>query len=221
MPADVSRSAARRAGAIGCLGMQKLTIKSCFLDGGDFTPTGKSFEVMINPAAYEHKQSVTRAKERAPGKAGYLPKFNGMNETISFREIVIDGTGVLTTKDVKSSIDEPRAVVYDYSGEKHEPPWVKLLWGNLIFNGCLDAMSVNYTLFKGTGEPLRAKVDLSFTRAMSPQEEAQVARRSSPDLSHRVEVMAGDTLPLLCYRVYGDSSYYREVASINKLNNFR
>lgn len=201
--------------------MQKLTIKSCFLDGGNFTLTGKSWAVMINPAAYEHKQSISRAKERAPGKAGYLPKFNAMNETIFFKEIVIDGTGVLTTKDVKSSIDDLRAIVYDYSGEKHEPPYVQLLWGNLIFYGCLDTISVNYTLFKGTGEPLRAKVDLSFTRAMSAQEEARVANRSSPDLSHRFEVRAGDTLPLLCYQVYGDSSYYREVATFNKLNHFR
>lgn len=201
--------------------MKKLAIKSCFLDGGNFTPDGRSFEVMINPAAFEHKQNISRARERAFGKAGYLPKFNSINETISFKEIVIDGTGVLTTKAVSDSVADLRAVVYDYSGEKHEPPWVQVLWGDFIFYGCLDAMSVNYTMFKATGEPLRAKVDLSFTRAMSPQEEARVANRSSPDLSHRFRVRAGDSLPLLCYQIYGDSSYYREVANFNKLNNFR
>jgi nucleoid-associated protein YgaU len=64
-------------------------------------------------------------------------------------------------------------------------------------------------------------VKLSFTNAMSPQEEALRANRSSPDLSHDVVVVEGDTLPLLCYRIYRDSSYYPEVAQVNGLSNFR
>jgi LysM repeat protein len=56
---------------------------------------------------------------------------------------------------------------------------------------------------------------------MSPQEEALRANRSSPDLSHKVMVKAGDTLPLLCYRIYRDSSWYRDVARINNLDDFR
>jgi nucleoid-associated protein YgaU len=56
---------------------------------------------------------------------------------------------------------------------------------------------------------------------MSKEEEALRANRSSPDMSHLIEVKAGDTLPLLCYRVYRDSSYYLEVARQNKLTDFR
>jgi nucleoid-associated protein YgaU len=36
-----------------------------------------------------------------------------------------------------------------------------------------------------------------------------------------VTVEAGDTLPLLCYRVYGDSRYYLAVAAHNRLDDFR
>jgi nucleoid-associated protein YgaU len=34
-------------------------------------------------------------------------------------------------------------------------------------------------------------------------------------------VRAGDTLPLLCYQVYEDPSYYLQVAKANNLSNFR
>jgi nucleoid-associated protein YgaU len=44
---------------------------------------------------------------------------------------------------------------------------------------------------------------------------------SSPDLTHLITVKAGDTLPLLCDRIYRDSGYYMEVARINGLSSFR
>jgi len=56
---------------------------------------------------------------------------------------------------------------------------------------------------------------------MTSQEEALAAQRSSPDLTHVVEVKEGDTLPLLCYRVYKDCSYYPQVAKANNLTDFR
>ena len=72
-----------------------------------------------------------------------------------------------------------------------------------------------------SGEPLRAKIKLAFSGFMSKEEEALRANRSSPDLSHLIEVKAGDTLPMLCYRVYKDCSYYLEVAKVNDITNFR
>ena len=82
-------------------------------------------------------------------------------------------------------------------------------------------MSMDYTLFKPSGLPLRAKVKLSFTGFQSKDEKALRANRSSPDLDHVVEVKAGDTLPLLCYRIYKNSGYYTDVAKVNNLVNFR
>ena len=76
-------------------------------------------------------------------------------------------------------------------------------------------------MFKPSGEPLRARVQLGFIGFMSKEEEALRANRSSPDMSHLIEVKAGDTLPTLCYRVYKDSSYYLEVARVNNMTDFR
>lgn len=42
----------------------------------------------------------------------------------------------------------------------------------------------------------------------------------SPDMTHLVEVDAGDLLPALTYAVYGDSSYFAQVAKFNGINKF-
>jgi nucleoid-associated protein YgaU len=52
-------------------------------------------------------------------------------------------------------------------------------------------------------------------------EEALRAQRSSPDMTHTVRVKAGDTLPLLCQRIYRDASKYLEIARLNDLDGFR
>ena len=43
----------------------------------------------------------------------------------------------------------------------------------------------------------------------------------SPDLTHYRIVKKGDTLPMMCFLVYGDARYYLQVARANKLINFR
>jgi len=204
---------------------KKLTLSPCTVDdsGNVSVDDGASFEVMLNPSNYSHTYSIAYNKKEALGQLASDTKFSGIKpEKVSF-DIVIDGTGVveLAGDDVKTQVKALTDIVYKYDGNNHEPNHVRVLWGSLIFFGRLESMDVEYTLFKPSGEPLRAKVKLAFAGFMSKEEEALRANRSSPDLSHRIEVKAGDTLPALCYRVYKDSSYYLEVAKANNITNFR
>jgi nucleoid-associated protein YgaU len=184
------------------------------------------FEVLINPAEFKHTAGISYDRQKVLGESASSPKFSAVeDEKVSFA-LVLDGTGVVpgaagVPPSVRSQIEQLRQVIYDYVGTLHEPPHVRLLWGTLIFFGRLESMSTQYTLFKPSGEPLRARVELSFTGAMSRRESELVSNRSSPDLSHRVLVREGDTLPLLCHRIYGDPGYYLDVAAFNGLSDFR
>jgi len=197
-------------------------------DGTIALDDGTSFTAMLNPADFKHSYGISYDKQKTQGEAAANPKFSAVDgEKVSFA-LVLDGTGVVAPatpadagKGVKDHLAQLNKVVYQYVGTEHEPPHVRLLWGSLIFFGRLESMSTQYTLFKPSGEPLRAKVDLSFVGAMSKQEAELVSNRSSPDLSHRVLVREGDTLPLLCDRIYGDSGYYLDVARFNGLAAFR
>ena len=207
---------------------KKLKLSPCTVDesGNVTVDDGASFELMLNPSGYSHSYSIGYNNKEAIGQLGSDAKFSGIKpEKVSF-DIVIDGTGVVevadsASLDVKGQVKKLTDIVYKYDGDNHEPNHVRIIWGNLLFFGRLESLSVEYTLFKPSGEPLRAKVKLAFSGFMSKEEEALRANRSSPDLSHLVEFKAGDTLPLLCYRIYKDSSYYPEVARINNITDFR
>ncbi len=206
-----------------------LEITACSVDdsGNINAEESDSFEVMINPSSYSFERSVCFNKKAGIGQIGNSLKYNKVKEDKVKFDLVIDGTGVvnlpvpgLGSDDVKTQI-ESLSKVLGYDGQEHEPKHSRLLWGSLIFFGRMESMSIEYTLFKPSGVPLRAKVKLAFAGFMSDNKESLLANRSSPDLSHVIEVKAGDNLPLLCNRIYKDSTYYIDVARINKLDNFR
>jgi nucleoid-associated protein YgaU len=202
----------------------KLTIAPCVVTNGDVAVfNGKKFTVMINPAKYSHSYAIRYSHKAALGQTGSASRFHAIEaETVSF-DLVLDGTGVVSADaaDVKTQIQQLNGVVYNYDGNNHEPNHVRLLWGSFIFFGRLTKMSASYSLFKPSGEPLRAVISVTFRGFMSKEEESLRANRSSPDLSHTVEVQAGDTLPLLCHRIYKDAAYYPEVARANNIVDFR
>ena len=202
---------------------KRLKISPCTVEGGSITVEGsKSFEVMLNPSSYTHEYSIKYNSATGQGKSGSDTKFNKIEpEKVNFK-IMLDGTGVVEAKqDVKTQVKSITDIVYKYNGENHEPQHVRLLWGSMLFYGRLKTLQVEYTLFKPSGEPLRATLNLSFSGFMTEEEESAVANRSSPDLSHQITVKAGDTLPALCNQIYKDSSYYTDVARINNITNFR
>jgi len=74
--------------------------------------------------------------------------------------------------------------------------------------------------FRPDGEPLRAKVDLTFVSFVDAKAATLKADRQSSDLAHHHSVKAGDTLPLLCHRIYGDARYCLQVDRYNELTHF-
>jgi hypothetical protein len=123
--------------------------------------------------------------------------------------------------EVMTELEKFKNVVLYYQGDAHSPRKVNVLWGKLIFDGKLSSLSVNFKLFKPDGTPLRAVATASFIDSMTEDDWLKKYKPTSPDLTHIVQVMDGDTLPLMAYRVYGDPSYYLEVARVNNIVNFR
>ncbi|VAW60034.1 FIG00613121: hypothetical protein [hydrothermal vent metagenome] len=206
-----------------------LEITACSLDSsGQYSPDeGDTFEVMINPSAYTYDKTVDFNSQGSIGRDGKNLKYNQVKEDKVGFDIIIDGTGVVNlpipgigSDDVATQIENLNGVL-GYDGSEHEPKYSRLVWGSFIFFGRMTSMSTNYTLFKPDGSPLRAKVKLKFSGSVSDQQEKLETNKSSPDLSHVIEIKAGDTLPQLCNRVYKDPSYYIDIAKVNRLENFR
>jgi len=204
-----------------------LTIAGCTLSRDGVLSVDSSrpeFKALINPAGYEHGFNIRYTKNKALGQAGTETKYDiTQAEKLTLKSLVLDGTGAVPGElvPVRTQVENLRRATYDYVGTLHEAPIVQVVWGALLFFGRVESLKFDYTLFKPNGEPLRAKVSLNLVEYKSPPEIVKESKQSSPDLTHLIVVRAGDTLPLLCERIYRDPSYYLEVARINGLTAFR
>ena len=106
-------------------------------------------------------------------------------------------------------------------GTIHEPKFLKIAWGDLIFDCRLQSVQVNYTLFNRSGQPIRAELDTVFIEDIQDSERTKKENKSSPDLSHSRTVKSGDKLPLMAQEIYGNSAYYIQLARANNVNNLR
>lgn len=195
------------------------------------------FKSLLNPEKYVFKYQIEQNEDQASGTSSSAPRFDkALPEDLQL-EFFFDRTGVITDyggagseddkvyKDEGSGIIDDvesfKNVVFDYNGEEHRPNYLVISWGTLLFKGTLEQMDITFKLFKPDGTPLRAVAKAKFKGFV--EDNLRVAREnnSSPDLTHVRTVKEGDTLPLMAYRIYGDSKYYLEVARANNISNFR
>jgi nucleoid-associated protein YgaU len=194
------------------------------------------FKTMLNPDKYMFRYKIEQNEDQAPGTSAAAPRFNkALPEDLDL-EFVFDRTGVLTNYSASRSgdntfsdegegvigdIEQFKKVVFDYNGEKHKPNYLIITWGTLLFKGSLSEMDITFKLFKPDGTPLRAVARAKFKGFLEDDLRVAKENSSSPDLTHVREVKEGDTLPLMAFRIYGDSRYYLEVARVNRITNFR
>jgi len=195
------------------------------------------FLTMLNPEKFSLKYRVVQNQTQASGTSSSANHFVRMPPEDLEMEFLFDRTGAvadylglmkptdylstLGSDGITEDIENFKRVIFDYNGDQHRPNFVTLSWGSLLFKGTLTELNITYKLFKGDGTPLRATARTKFKAFI--EDNLRVAREnnSSPDLTHVRTVKAGDTLPLMTHRIYGDSKYYLEVARVNNITNFR
>lgn len=181
--------------------------------------------LQINPSELKFGKGIRYRKDMQLGALGGSSVFDRYQEQTFAFETVLDATGVLPqdedVENIQDLISELEDRLYLYNSEGHRPPYVMVVWGEVIFKGQLSKMETQFTMFGADGLPLRAKVALSFSGFMADGEERKRAGKSSPDMSHLVVLQAGETVASVCRRIYGDSLLVDEVARLNGLSGFR
>ena len=194
-------------------------------ESGGRTEAKDRFEALINPETYTLEYKVKTADGQGQGTSSAQARFEyTLPEELSF-EFLFDNTGIIDGKAKKDGIfadvNHFREMLTGYQGASHEPYHLKLVWGNLIFKGRAIELSLVYKLFNPDGQPIRAVARVKFKGSAEEKKRAARENKSSPDLTHTRRVKAGDTLPLMCARIYGDPKYYLTIAAVNGLGNFR
>jgi len=195
-------------------------------ESGGVAEADDSFEALINPETYtlEYKLKFSNSGQ-GHGTSGKQLKYEYTEPAEMSFDFLFDNTGIIDDEPRESVADDLkrfREVLIDYKGDAHEPRHFKLVWGeNSIFKGRVTAVSITHKLFNSNGTPIRAVAKVTFKSSIEEEKRAAKEDKKSADLTHVRKVKRGDTLPQLCYEIYGDPQYYLQVAAANSLTNFR
>ncbi len=184
-------------------------------------------EVLFNPTEYSIDRESTYAEVAVPGLESPIIQYvRGNGDKMTF-ELFLDVTDnvqdgrLATGQSVRDLFVRPLERLLLQNEQLHAPPPVQLLWGNsvVMVSAVATSLSTKYLLFDSEGLPIRATASLSLREHRSASEQLADMRLGSPDLSNVVVVREGDTLPLVAFREYGDSTLWRPIASANNLSN--
>ena len=208
-----------------------------------------TIEVAVNPEGYKETFALEYNVDQEANSPGKKPKFVKVKPGDFSFKLLFDATGIFdivdldykaTLDSIESDIagfnpfkddeaDESNVVAeidkikefVTYKGEMHMPHELEVAWGSLNLKCFLIKLDIDYKLFNSKGYPIRAVATLTCKDSKADKLRAAEVNKQSPDLTHIRRVKEGDTLPLMAYRIYGDSKYYLEVARVNNLLNFR
>jgi hypothetical protein len=189
----------------------------------DFQQKIGDYEVLVNPEKNSKKGQINYSFDMTPiGSSKNSVKFRGYGDEKYEFNFFFDGTGIFSSQPIDIQIKKLKDLMYSYNGDIHEPNYIKIFWGTqLDFQGRLLSFDREVSLMDIDGTPIRAEVKAVFISSISAEKKALEAGKNSADLTHIRIVQAGDNLPLMCFKIYGDSSYYIKVARYNDLDDFR
>lgn len=195
-------------------------------------PANKKYETFVNPEEFVENFNIDYSRSQGEGTTGTELNFKRIPPPKITLNIMLDATGALSYKaGINKLLSKPKPiakqlkdlldVIKAFDGDTHNTYYLKIIWGTLIFHGKLLDLEVKYSVFKPDGTPMRAIARTTFIAFKDDEKRVNEEGKNSPDLTHVRTVRAGDTLPLMTHRIYGDFSYYLEVARVNNLKDYR
>ena len=201
------------------------------------SPIGDAIEVAYNPPELAFGKGATYADINIPGlDAPILQFIRGSTETLSL-ELFFDSTDSGTGSNAETVTTEvdPFYQMVKISGDLHTPPIVRITWGEHFpglrydqssrpvpaFDCIVVSCNRKFTLFNPDGVPLRAMVSLSLREYRTLEEQLQALNLQSSDHTRVHVVQQGENLPLIAYKAYGKSKFWRTIANENNISNAR
>jgi hypothetical protein len=179
------------------------------------------FSAFVNPSEITIAYEIEYDGAQGSGTTNARMEFKRLKPGDLTLTFFLDGTGANGSGDVQEMVENFQDTT-GYHGDIHRTKYLKIAWGTMGIKKCvLKNASIAYKLFHANGVPLRAVITATFTDNADDQTRVAEAQDQSPDLTHARLIKAGDTLPQLCYQIYGDPGYYLEVAQANRIDNFR
>lgn len=191
----------------------------------------RPFPVMYNPEKFSRQISNIYHSQNNPGSSDEEQAYERTEANKVSFEFMFDATGGSVNSiqgevarelgGVDAQIELFQELTHKPDPDEHQPPKLTLVWGTFILDCRLTSATIEYLMFNSLGRPLRAKINAAFKGDTTRLIQAAVNKLFSADLTHVRVVKAGETLPLISHKVYGDSRYYLQIADLNGITNIR
>jgi hypothetical protein len=174
--------------------------------------TNQSFNVQFNPATLSGTivGSVKEQKNQQQYSEAVIVSNTGiasktLNMTLIFDEYPIDAMN-------PSAMDNERSVKFridKFEQFMSNNTTISFAWGNLIFEGYINNISVNYEIFNSSGNPVRASVQVAMTEAGMAKESGFLDSNQDTQLLDEVDIQACENEEILMSQI---------LAAVGKVN---
>jgi len=145
----------------------------------------ESFDVQFNPTTLRLTLDNRTTGASTPHE---LPRqVVGPSSSTLALDLVFDTADEGTTADpisVRTKTRQIEAFLFPQGSGAHPPPKIRFSWGDMVVEGLVDSMTVDFDHFAANGAPLRAKVSLTIKGNDTAQAlsaiEPESARKSAP-----------------------------------------
>lgn len=178
--------------------------------------TGEEFEVMFNPEEYTLNKDNNFASQNVPGLSGPILQFVHGNMRTLEMELFFDTHA--KRDDVRNETGKVVRLL-DIDSELHAPPVLWVSWGSLQFHCVLARVSQQFIKFLEDGNPVRARLNVTFNEYLDPERENREVNRQTANFSKVHLAAEGDTLSELAGRFYDNPAMWRAIAVENDIVN--
>lgn len=198
-----------------------LTIQPVVADGSN-AGSATTLALRFNPTEYRVTKSAAwmRAPVRSATQAGPL-QWRGSHPSRLTMTVFLDESDSASGSvlaDVESLLSCCAPTPESLERDQPSAPYVTFGWGTTTsFTAVVHEVDVTFTLFRNDGQPCRATATLTLEQVELPPLR-QNPTSGGTSVTRTYTVVAGDRLPLVAFRMYGDPALWRVLAGANRID---
>ena len=144
--------------------LEKATLQAISSDESA-APLSEPIPVQFNPSSL--RLQITNSVEGGESRGKQVRQYTGSSSTTLTLELIFDTADEGATdapRSVREKTMQVEQFVYprEENGEKQAPPKLRFQWGDLVLEGVVDSLNLEFDHFAPNGVPLRAKANFSF-----------------------------------------------------------
>jgi nucleoid-associated protein YgaU len=212
------------------MGLERLSIiveaSGSKLQFGD-TTSPSTIVTCYNPSKLSLSRSIQWQDQKAAKRDNPELQYTGAEPATLTIDLLFDTYDTPEREADKKSVKDLytdkliRLTTVEQHGDKHRPPVCQLHWGDhgVIFQGVLQQLQIQFTMFTAGGTPVRATANCTFKQWRPTGDDLRKQSLMSSDVAKLWVVKHGQSLATIAATEYGDPRAWRIIANANGIDN--